>query len=89
MVSGSIAQAQKEPVLIRQHVMDQVVVSSEPDRDPALVEVLQTTVWRVTLDQYGDTQSRGFIAVGSKSTDGPVEHAHGGLAPSFGRPTSR
>jgi hypothetical protein len=62
-LSGGSADAQKAPALIRQHVLEQVSVSSEPFHKAALDELIETTVWRVAIEQYGGGRSMLFMAV--------------------------
>ncbi|KAA9005082.1 hypothetical protein [Histidinibacterium aquaticum] len=71
-LAGGPAVAQKEPALIRQHVLEQVSVSSEPFHEPALDELIEPTMWRVAIEQYGGGQSMLFMAV----DDGEVLRIH-------------
>lgn len=58
------ASAQKEPAVIRQHVMEQVAVSSDPFHTEALDALIDTTVWEVAIEQYGSGgESLLFMAV--------------------------
>ena len=76
-VTAPPAAAQKAPALIREHILGQIVVSSEPFHAESLDPVVESTVWRVSIDRYGGGQSSLFMAV----DEGEVLRLHSHAAP--------